>query len=209
MKAVVVKNPPVGTLSWVFIKGDGRNTAEAGKPEKLQKMATLELHKDSDEAKGLIEQINAVWELYKAETAAIKPATQPKSLGYKPVKDKDTGADTDTLAFQFKTNSFFPDGKPNNVKVYNAKGQEVQMGETIIGNGSIGVVHGSMGGYTYTGSYGVSLYLTAVQVAKLVEGTGAEAETTDISAVAGDDSFDSVGDGMPAVNAEAGEQPKL
>lgn len=207
MKAIQVKNPPVGKLTWVFVKGEGRNSAEAGKPAKMQKMATLELHKDSDEAKGLMAQIDATWEQYKAETAAIKSATQPKSLGYKLVKDPDTGAETDTMAFQFKTNSFFPDGKPNNVKTYNAKGQEVQMGETIIGNGSIGVIHGSMGGYTYTGTYGISLYLTAVQVAKLVEGTGAEVATTDISAAAGDDAFDSAGDNMPSV--DAGEQPKL
>lgn len=206
MKAIKIKQPPVGQLEWVFIQGDGRNQAEEGKPAKMQKTATLVLHKDSDEAKGLIDQINAAWEVYKAETPAIKSATQPKSLGYKAVKDQETGADTDMLAFQFKTNSFFPDGKPNNVKVFNAKGQEVDMGDTIIGNGSLGVIHGSMGGYTYTGTYGISLYLTAVQVAKLVEGSSDSVETEDISAV-GD--FETTGDGMPAIDAGAGEQPKL
>ena len=207
MKAVKVKNPPVGQLEWVFIQGEGRNQAEAGKPAKMQKTATLVLQKDSAEAKGLIEQIEATWELYKSDNAKIKSATQPKSLGYKAIKDPDTGADTDMLAFQFKTNSFFPDGKPNNVKTFNSKGQQVDMGETIIGNGSLGVIFGAMGGYEYTGTFGISLYLTAVQVAKLVEGTGEAVETTDLSAIAGDEAFETAGDGMPVV--ATGEQPKL
>lgn len=206
MKAIKVVQPPVGTLEWVFISGEGRNQAEPGKPEKFQKTATLILKEGSKEAEGLISQIKAAWEVYKAETPAIKSATEPKTLGYKHVKDSETGADTDMLAFQFKTNSFFPDGKMNNVKTFNAKGQEVDMGDTIIGNGSLGVIHGSMGGYTYLGAYGISLYLTAVQIAKLVEGAGAEVETTDISAV-GD--FEATGDGMPSIDTSAGEQPKL
>lgn len=207
MKAIPIKNPPVGKLEWVFVNGDGRDQSEKKDGSKMQKTATLVLQKDSAEAKDLIIKIKGAWELYKADTAAIKSATQPKSLGYKAIKDADTGADTDMLAFQFKTNSFFPDGKPNKVKVYNAKGKVVDMGETIIGNGSIGVIHGSMGGYTFTGTYGISLYLTAVQVAKLVEGTGADVDAHDISAVAGDDSFDTAGDGMPEV--DTGTQPAL
>ena len=208
MKAIKVKNPPVGKLEWVFIAKDGRNQAMQGQPEKMQKTATLVLNKDSAEAKSLTSEIDAAWEVYKAENPKIKPATKAKSLGYKAVTDKDTGAETNDLAFTFKTNSFWPDGKPNVIKVYNAKGVAVDMGETVIGNGSLGVIHGAMGGYEYAGSFGISLYLTAVQVAKLVEGTGAEVETTDLSAVAGEEAFDSTGDGMPAVDTE-GTQPKL
>jgi len=206
MKAIKIQTPPVGKLEWVFVNGDGRDQAMDGQPPKMQKTATLVLNKDSAEAKGLIGQIDKAWEQYKSENHKIKSATQPKSLGYKAVKDSDTGAETNDLAFSFKTNSFFPDGKPNKVKTFNAKGQAVDMGETIIGNGSLGVVHGSMGGYEYAGSFGVSLYLTAVQIAKLVEGSGDSVEATDLSAIAGDDAFDSTGDGMPSVE---GEQPAL
>ncbi len=204
MKALKIKNPPVGKLEWVFIIGDGRNQAMDGQPEKMQKTASLVLNKDSKEAKHLISQIDATWEAYKAENHKIKAATEPKSLGYKAIKDANTGAETNDLNFTFKTNSFWPDGKPNKIKTYNSKGQEVDMGETIIGNGSLGVIHGSMGGYEYAGSFGISLYLTAVQVAKLVEGSGESVETEDISA-AGD--FDHTEDGMPAVTV--GEQPAL
>jgi len=204
MKAITIKQPPVGKLEWVFIIGDGRNQAMEGQPEKMKKTASLVLNKDSKEAKGLIAQIDATWEQYKTENHKIKAATQPKSLGYKAVKDKDTGAETNELSFTFSTNSMWPDGKPNNIKTYNSKGQQVDMGETIIGNGSLGVVHGSMGGYEYAGSFGISLYLTAVQVAKLVEGQGVEVDAADISA-AGD--FDHTEDGMPAV--ATGEQPAL
>jgi len=205
MKAIKIKQPPVGKLEWIFIAGEGRNQAMDGAPEKMQKTASMILNKDSKEAKGLIAQIDATWEQYKTENHKIKAATQPKSLGYKIVKDKDTDEETNDLIFSYKTNSRWPDGKPNNIKTYNAKGAEVDMGETIIGNGSLGVIHGSMGGYEYAGSFGISLYLSAVQIAKLVEGSSEAVETTDLSAVAGDDGFESTGDSMPAV----GTQPDL
>ena len=202
MKAIKIKQPPVGKLEWCFVTGDGRNQAMDGSPEKMQKTASLVLNKDSKEAKHIVDQINATWELYKAENPKIKAATQPKSLGYKVVKDKDTDEETNDLVFTFKTNSFWKDGKPNIVKVFNAKGQAVEMGDTIIGNGSLGVVHGSMGGYEYAGSFGISLYLSAVQIAKLVEGSSDSVDATDLSAIAGDDSFESTGDSMPEVDVQ-------
>ena len=160
---------PLGELRWVYIAGDGKDQSMKNDGSKMQKIASIVFKKNSPEAKQLIEQINQAWEQYKAENPKIKPATKPKSLGYKHVIDKDTGAETDEVIFQFKTNSFFPDGKPNIIPVYNAKGQKVDLGNVEIGNGSIGIIFGEAGGWEYTGQFGITLYLKGIQLKKLVE----------------------------------------
>ena len=193
---------PLGKLMWVYVEGDGRDQSEKQDGSKMQKMASIVFHKDSPEAKKLISEITKVWEAYKAENPTkIKPATKPKSLGYKPVKDRDTGEETDELIFNFKTNSFFPDGKPNNVVIYNAKGQKVELGENGIGNGSIGIIFGEAGGYEFAKQYGVSLYLKGIQLKTLVSKTDTGIEASDIEDLGDDeDAFISPEGGVPSVD---------
>lgn len=172
---------PVGPLYWVFITGDGRDQSEDNDGSKMQKTASVVFHKDSPECKKLQNEIQAEWEKYKAANPTkIKKATEPKSLGYKPVKDPETDEDTDYVIFQFKTNSFFPDGKRNMVPVYDIHGQKVDLGQSLIGNESTGIIHGEMMGYEYLKSYGISLLLKGVQLATYKE-PEVQIDTEDIS----------------------------
>jgi len=179
---------PIGTLYWVSITGDGKDQSEAGDGSKMKKTATLHLKTDSAECKALKADIEKIWELYKAENPKIKAATKPKSLGYKVVKDKETDEETDMTAFSLSTNSFYKDGKPAHVPLYNAKGAVHEMGEDEVGNGSVGTVYGETGPYEYKGSFGISLYLKAVQIipSKLKLRSSDGVEAADISAY-GDD----------------------
>jgi len=212
---------PAGELRWVFIVGEGRDQSEANDGSKMQKMASIVFKTNSPECKKLMADIDAVWGEYKAANPSkIKKATQPKSLGYKVIKDPDTDEDTDETIFAMKTNSTYPDGKPNNIVVYSGGGKKLVNGskyiidgvdfvpnETFIGNGSIGVLHGEAAGYEYAKQYGVSLYLKAVQLGTLVEGGGDDVTVADISG--GTDNVEEVGDvaEMPAI--PTGDEPQL
>jgi len=155
---------PVGELFWVAVSGDGKDTSEKGDGTRWKKQASLYLKTDSKECRDLMAQLDEAWEEYKAKDPRIKSATEPKSLGYKVVKDKETGGETDTTSFSFSTNSFFKDGKPSNVPVYDAQGAVYDMNGEEIGNGSLGTVYGDCGEYAFKGSFGISLYLKAVQI---------------------------------------------
>lgn len=209
-----VSKTPLGTLNWVYVDGDGRDQSEKNDGSKMQKMATLVLKTDSEECKNLMSEINSVWETYKGENKAIKAATEAKSLGYKVIKDRETDAPTEFTGFSFKTNSFFPDGKPNNVPIFSAGGGKLETGKCYrisnelyncgadrIGNGSTGIIHYEAGGYEFKGAFGVSLYLKAVQL-KSFKPAGVEIEVEDISGdedecieiVVGDGKQDPAGD---------------
>ena len=181
-----VDGTPAGTLHWLFITGEGRDQSDKKDGSKMQKQATLHLHKDSAEAKALIAEIDRVWKEFKEFTPAIKPATKPKSLGYKPVKDKETDEETDILAFSFSTNSFFPAKpgeapQPNIIKVFDKNGSDVtaayHASGKLLGNGTYGKIFGSAGGYEFQSTYGVTLFLTGIQIGKPVwyEGTTVDA----------------------------------
>lgn len=178
---------PVGKLFWVRISGDGYDASIIGGEKsgdtKMVKSACLHLNKNSKECKDFIKLLETEWEDYKS-TKKIK--TPAKSMGFKPVLDEN-GKETEFIEFKFKTNSFFPDGKPNVVKVLNAKGNEIDLGDRLIGNESVGVIHGTVAPYTFAGSHGLSLYLVAIQLVKFVEYSGG-IEADDLSDLSeGDD----------------------
>jgi len=94
--------------------------------------------------------------------------------------DKETGAETDKVLVTFKTDTKWKDGKAQVVKVFDHKGADIttaiQNATWSIGSGSTGVIHGSASGNNVGGAHKVTLYLTAVQIAKLTkyEGTAIE-----------------------------------
>lgn len=184
-----VDGTPVGELGWLFISGDGKDNSKAKDGSKLQKQASLYLHKDSAEAKALMAAIDPIWEAYKESNPAIKKATKPDSLGYKVVKDPETDEETDMLVFQFKTNSYFPAKpgeapQPNIIKVFDKNGSDVtaafHASGKKLGNGTIGRLFGTAGGYDVDGNRGISLYLTGVQIGKPVWYEGTEVEATEM-----------------------------
>jgi len=166
---------PKGELAWVTITGEGKENMSG----KLQYKADIILDPKNNEAdKAYIAKIDAFW-------AKNKPANfkkKPKSLGYyfcEKLLDADGNPQKDEedqyvynpdgkVSVSFKTSTVWPDGKTKTVKTRNAKGNVVQLGETQIGNGSMGYVAGAMDIYKQetkakiVASAGVTMYLDEI-----------------------------------------------
>lgn len=162
-----------GTLEWVTITGEGKPNMSG----KLEYLATLVL--EGDAAASLRAEIDAFW----SENKPAKFSKDAKSLGYydhtEATGDVDEDgkkiyAPTGKTSFRFKTGTTYRDGKQKVVQVYNSKGNKVVLGDTQIGNGSIGRIKGAMGIYINanpkTGQAidaGVTLYLDSIMLLKL------------------------------------------
>jgi hypothetical protein len=174
---------PVGDFEWVIVSGQGKlNTlkkpdAAGNKPYEYQ--ATLLMPADNEDCIAFQEEIMQYWE----DTRSKKFAkADPKSCGFKPHKVKTDKIDPDTeeaiweedglIAFTFKTNTVYGDGKPKVITIFNAKGREVQLGKRRIGQGSRGRVKGVITPYEQPKEAGVSLYLNGLQLSKFVEYVG-------------------------------------
>jgi len=106
-----------------------------------------------------------------------------------------------------KTITHWPrDGKQNIVKVLRANGNPLQLGDKVIGEGSIGVIHGSLGINAYSGNEGLAFYLDAVQLKKFVEYTGgSEVEADDLGA----DDLGDLDDGIDAADVSTQDGPNI
>lgn len=185
-KETIVKTvTPKGEIAWVTITGEGKENQSG----KLQYKADIILDPKNAEHKAYLNSIDAYWE-------ANKPASfqgtkkKPKSLGYYlcdkkldkdgvPLKDEELDQfiydPKGRVTVSFKTGTTFPDGSMKKVKVRNAKGKVVDLGETQIGNGSIGYLAGAMDIYKADKAAGVTLYLDEIKLTKLVEFSGNDA----------------------------------
>lgn len=196
---------PKGEAEWVTITGEGKENLSG----KLQYVANLVGNPNTDEAiAGFKAKIDDFWEANKPEGFKRKP----KSLGYyfhEKLKDEDGNVLEDEdgnvlfnkegkVYFAFKTGTKMPKGNAKIIKTYNAKAKQVHLGDTAIGNGSIVQISGAMGIYVNKGpkgnivDAGVTLYLDAIQIHKLVEyseDAGFEA-SEDEDAFTGDDTFE-------------------
>ena len=194
-------------LSWVFINGDGSLNDMGDKP-KYEYKATAILPKDK--AQPYIDQLEAFWLDYNGGKKV-----KAKSLGYKFVENEE-GEETGDVTFTFKTNTHFKqkDGteKPTVVKVFRGNGADITTAfhnaEKKAGNGSEGVLHGTMAIYDRNAAArGITLYLSAVQFTKFQAYQGSvEVETYDT-----DDGMD-INDGLDVANEEvpaSDEQPKI
>ena len=151
---------PVGDLSWVFITGQGKKDLNGND----RYVASLEFDETDPALKQLETQLLAFWEANKPSGAKL-----PKTLGIKVVKDKD-GNPTNRKSVNFWTGISNQDGTPKHIKTYNAKAVEVSLGNKKIGNGSRGSISGAMAIFDQgVASRGVTLYLNAIQITKLVE----------------------------------------
>lgn len=181
---------PVGALWWCFVQGDGRDQSEAEDGSKMQKLASIRFKTDSPECIALKKQIDAAWDRFKAEnTGILKKGDVPKSLGYKVITNEEK-EDTDETGFFFKTNSFFPNGKPNNIGLFDKKGNPLDLDEdTFIGNGSMGKIHGTIDAYEFKNSYGMTIYLKGIQIGKLIKSTSGDisGDLSDMSDMFSDD----------------------
>lgn len=184
MSKTLTIETPKGSLEWVLISGEGKENLSG----KLQYKADLVL--EGEPAAALKATIDAFYQETKPKGA---PKT-PKSTGYYPHKlpklaedgtpelDEDGKKillETGKTVFSFKTDTTWPkDGSQKVIKVFNSKGNPVQLGDTKIGNGSVGRILGAAGIYEVKAKNGalidagVTLYLNAIKLLKLEEYIG-------------------------------------
>lgn len=169
---------PKGELSWVQITGKGkRNYNDDGDIY----CATLTLTRDT--ARPLIDELLTYWKDNKPSDV-----DKPKSLGLYAMQKDEDGDDKmkslslkaliddswkgDTINLLVSTNVVMPDGKKTKIQVYNAKGNKIELGDILIGNGSIGCISGAYGLYIAKKTAGVTIYLNAIQLIELIEYEG-------------------------------------
>ena len=185
----------VGSLKYVFITGEGRNNAMKGEEPRMQYVASLVCPKDGPVHKHFQAQIDKEWETYKKEHG-VKGL--PKTNGIKDeLKDDPSGeidpateavkkVPTGNVLITFKTNTKWADGNPQVIKVFaGPKGDQditaaVHRATWAIGEGSQGIIHGTAQGNNIGGTQKVTLYLSAIQLAKLVKYEGDSIETDEI-----------------------------
>jgi len=171
---------PKGELHWVFIDGEGSlNDLN----DQYEYKATLVLDADSNECKELQAKYDTLWEnsadkkKFDEDYANAKPALQAKMefhKGYSEVLDDDEQP-TGKVQFRFKTGTTYKPkkgeevGKPVKIVVYNAKAKKIDLGDTKVGNGTIGRIAGTISSYYKATNAGVSGYLSSIQIIELVE----------------------------------------
>lgn len=204
-------------LKYVTITGEGRNQAMPGSPERMQYVASVVMPKDGEAHKFLLEQIEKEWQDYKTRTGVkgrpktngIKEETVADSSGeIDPETEEVKRVPTGNVIATFRTNVTWPDGSPRKVKVKDRKGKDiteaVHNANWTIGNGSMGVIHGIAMANDVGGKHKVSLYLTAIQLAKLVKYMGDDVECDEID---GEDI--DLGDEVAAIDESDEVKPEL
>jgi len=185
---------PLAELCWVNITGQGKlkydpeNKLDKNDTASYQYTATVRLTKE--QAEPLIAQLKAFWKDNKP-TGATKMQYDTVKEEMEPVLDKDgkptedeEGAPIETptgfYLLAAKTVTHWPDGKRNIIKVLRGNGQPLNLGTKEIGDGSVGVIHGTMGINAFKGNEGINFYLTAVQLKKFVEKTAGDVDAEDL-----------------------------
>ena len=167
-------NSPVGELEWIFHTGDGKT----GLQGQMQYVGNVVMSEEQAEA--VKAEIAEFWEANKP-----KGAKAPKSIGLYPHKvkneekstpDENVYDETGKWTMSFKTGTEYQDGSPKAITIFNSKGNEVQLGNKKIGNGSRGRLTGMMAIYDQgVAARGITFYLNGIQLSKFVEFTGAGA----------------------------------
>lgn len=168
----------IGELRWVNISEKGADISMAKDGSSFKKVASIVF---ADETANKMLEIMENTAKSLAAEAGVPEGIPIPIKGYKFLVDSE-GNDTGELSLQFKTNTHFADGKPNVVRVYNAKGTEIDLGDKLIGNGSKGVLHGQAAFFYQSAQlFGITLYLKGIQLTKFVEYNGDSIETEDLS----------------------------
>ena len=183
----------VGELKYVFIDGEGKNNAMPGEEPRMQYTASIVFKENSPEHKAFKQLVDAEWKRYKTEFG-VKGLPRTNGIKQEMMNDPDGTIDPATEAVRkvptgnvlitFKTNTVWPDGKPQIIKVFDHKGRDiteaVRAADWSIGKGSTGIIHGVAQGNNIGGTHKVTLYLSAVQIAKLVKYEGNSIDADEI-----------------------------
>jgi len=187
----------VCNLKYIFITGAGRNQAMPGEEPRMQFVASAIMPKDGEAHKYLLSQIDTEWQEYKEQfgvkglpkTNGIKDEMQRDPKGeIDPATEEIRKVPTGNVIATFKTNTTWPDGNAQVVKVKDRKGKDITEAianaEWSIGEGSQGIIHGMASANNIGGTHKVTLYLSAIQLAKLVKYEGNDVQCDEIE---GDD----------------------
>ena len=187
---------PKGIFHFSTIKGEGINVEyDKTKPDNMAYQARLLFKKGSEADTTITKTITTVWEQYKkVEQTALGSV---KQAFYKPFTiacpdgtiDEETGyikrLPTDFMVLIASTSTTFKDGKPKVVGFHAKAGgatgvQNLTKGyneaDWAIGKDSEGYILGTIMGNTGGGNAKISLYLTALQITKLIKYEGDEVE---------------------------------
>lgn len=205
----------VGGLKYVFITGEGKNQAMPGDPERMQFIASLVCVKGGKVHMQFRDLVLSEWNAYKKQFG-VKGV--PTSIGIRDemiddpsgvidsVTEKVVRVATGNVLINFKTNTSWSDGKPQVIKVFDRKSKDIteafNKAPWSIGEGSTGVLHGIAQGNNAGGKDKVTLYLTAVQIAKLVKYEANVVETEEIEGEDIDLGEDDSGDVVVSVNSD-------
>jgi hypothetical protein len=185
---------PLCELMWVSIDGKGKlkydpnGMLDENDPQNYHYTATARLTKE--QADSIKKALQEFWRNNKPQGATkqkydiVKPELE-KVLDEqgKEVLDEDGAPvmkETGYYVMQFKTKTVWPDGKPNKVKVLRANGTPIDLGDTKIGNGSTGVIHGNIMINSFKGNEGLLANLQAIQLKKLVPYAEDDVEAEDL-----------------------------
>ena len=224
----VVLDTPIGNLEWVVITGQGKPNMN-GVPNYW---ATLVLDPDrvdpeTSEARAkshadFIASVKHFWEENKPKGKyEIKGGIKPHKIA---TDEKDENGDTiwketGKITITAKTGISFKNKKtgeevPKIIKVFNASGAELDMGNTRIGNNSRGRLNMVMTifvtyapGTTKVMSSGLSFYLNRIQLVKLVEYAGSTFDAVE-DELEDDENFGGPGEMTAVPSEEQQEKPK-
>lgn len=171
---------PVGSFEWATLDGEGKENLNN------VKQYVINLILGGEKAEAFKAKMDAFWQANIPNGVPKALHAEPSSMGYYPHYEytgetDDDGekikVETGKTEFRFKTGTHFADGKPKVIKIFNSKGAEVDLDDKKVGNDSRGRVKGAMAIYTTEKNgkvinAGVTLYLDAVQLTKLVEYAG-------------------------------------
>ena len=196
---------PLCGLSWANIAGQGKLKFDPEK--KLDKndassyIYTITGTITADEAEVMNKDFNKFWRenkpagVTKQKYDLIKKELIPDlDADGKEQKDEDDAVimkHTGKYTIVAKTNTVWPSGDANVVKVMRANKAPLNLGKKVIGLGSTGVIHGQLGISAFKGNEGLAFYLTAVQLKKFVEYVGGgEVNSEDLGEDEGMDDLD-------------------
>jgi hypothetical protein len=196
---------PLAKLEYVQIDGTGKlkydpeNRLDENDPASYQYVATAVLTKEqADKVKA---EVLAFWKDNKPTGATkmkydlVKPELKKVLDAQGNEQEDEEGGivkeETGMYLMQAKTITQWPDGKPNKIKVLRANGNPLDLGDRKIGNGSMGVIHGTLMINGFKGNEGCNFYLNAIQLKKLEVYTESDdVQTDDLGEEVGMDDVD-------------------
>ena len=214
---------PLVPLMYAHISGQGKlkydPNGELDKNDPHNYIFSINCVLTEDQAKAFEVMAKKYWNenkpngLTKQNYFLTKPVLEPTlDSDGKEQKDEDGAVikhETGMHTLEAKTTTVWHDDTANPVKVMRANMNPLNLGAKVIGEGSVGVIHGSLGISTFKGNEGLAFYLTAVQLQKFVEYTGGGEVDAEELEEAEDDGMDDLGLDAAEIPATTQKAPAI